>query len=728
MNSDNDGDNEEIKDYESEYQDKVPEDGYRNKSTVSPKSSSSSSSSYQFPTRGNLLTCSDMVNHAKTKLLMEEKRRIFQLRGKKPFNNNRCAWLKKLDLYINVSEKKAVGPLYSTFLSNGTVRCPRQVYVDSFEAKAQDIKAGHILTDNEFVNNQDGYHTFTEVDWKHLTRMPTDHEIFQYMVVLQILLKQAYPKENVSDYTIRCLRNSPYVKLDSENNPIFSCGFHFVCQGIITISTDNHRIAGLVDIRTLKECSMWHNKTDLSPYHNNNANLRPAYSHKMDPCELCNMELKKAKKMGDVDNDDYDVAEDDGETIIRFNDDNINQNDIDAPKPRNRRARKIYATGKKTKGTRTNNENDDYISRSICGQCYKQKTIQPNHYQLRYELDTNGNFIVIEPGHYSILEEIKLTSIVLQQARDIMTLIPPDDMPTVVDLQTEKYNKGTNKKIQTAQDAQDRLMSELKQGSKLTDQIKFLSLVINRFISSVNSNFAHIVAVYTPMENKKARGGKLDFLVVKLRGKGAKFCLLQKEEHKSNHCFYKLKSTGVMYFHCHDPQCKPILAGKRDDPKFQSIEMKLTIEENRECMRHFGFAGINTYDLLDRSVDLLDVNKRREFNADEMLLTWVKQNQILSVQKEGEDNLETDVLSQNQKKRPKYSACTDVTTNATTTTDTVDDDDDDDDAMKINLINSSPKLKHSSTESPVRKELQMLTTKAKDVDLRVPTDDEEEEW
>lgn len=620
--------------YEREYNDDDDEEEDENKkkksrkseSTLSPGSSSKKSVNGVFPTG----CAQDLVNRAKTKLLMEEKTRREMLRNKKPFNNNRCGWIKLLQIYINVPEKKTQFPLYSTFLSNGTLRCDRQTYVASLPQKAKDIDAGVVFTDNELANNVDGYNLFTEVDWKHLTLMPTVKDIFSYMACLQKTIKQCYPNEdkNPLDYHISCCKNEPYVKLDKEGIPIFSCGFHFICRNIPTTSIDNHRIAGLVDIRTLKECPIWHKKTDIAPYHNSYSNLRPVFSHKMDPCELCNKQLKQEKQMADAN------------TIIDEHvsiEDPFDENDIDAPKPKRRRMKKVNAMSS-VKNPNSNGANggggDDFFHQSRCGSCFKQKIIQPNHYRLRYEMDTDGNFFEVAPNKYTTFEEIKLTSIVLQSPKDKIKLIPTDDMPTVADLQPEKYGSGNSNKLTGEKDAQERLMMELQAGSKLTDQITFLSQLVNRFIALKNPEFAHVVADFVAQKNKSGRGGKLDFLMIVIKGRGAQYCMLQNGVH-GNHCYYKLKANGILYFHCHRKDCSKILMAKPTDPDFKSIELRLTTEENQECQKLFGFSGMNYQDLLAPNPMLLATEKK-EFTAMDTMLGWTKKNIQLQIQQEND--------------------------------------------------------------------------------------------
>jgi hypothetical protein len=506
-------------------------------------------------------------------LQRDAKQRLKKIKNKTPMKGSK--WWKELAPYTNLKEEDRKGELMRcTLFSGGTLCCSKQTYFDVLHLKAKDIDSDVIVTDNELVYNSELYHLYLEVDWKDKTCLPTIHQIKNYMECLQNLLRDCFP--DAMDYHIDCLQNFPYIK--EKNSEIFlATGLHLITK-IVTRTLDNFAVAGTLDKRLIDVEPIWVGRTDLTSYHDANGNLRPAFSFKMPPCPTCHFEEKQnksnAKKnnQGKEDNEDDDEEEDVENKKRRrrqeFEDSNIS---IDGPKPKKRRTRKKVSS-------------DDSLLSSCtlsCTDCFRGKVIDPNYYNLKYQMTHDGEFKIVEPCEYTTLEIITNTSLFLQIPRDCDNLIRPADMGSILDLQTEKFTPNTLKN---------------KKGIILTETqfhgtIKFLSDLVCRMISMFDPDYAHVVAK-DPKQGRTVRGGQSDIMIF-LKGKGSRFCLRKKEVHGGNHVYYILSPSGMLTFQCHASECKEFLIRSKQNKtkNLQLIQIKLTYEERMQAKKIFGFGS-----------------------------------------------------------------------------------------------------------------------------------------
>jgi hypothetical protein len=474
-----------------------------------------------------MTTTQDVV----TRLEYEYKIRKNTIKDKFPMRGSN--WLKSLHQYVNLTPNNTKGELLrSSLLSGGTIHCSRETYLNHLQLKADDILGGVILTDNEIVHNSEGFLAYFEVDWSDAQRLPTEAEIEVYIRSSQDAMKECYPA--VENFEVRVLRNLAHLKYKDQTE--LAMGLHLIFPGITTKTEENLLVAQLLDNRISRKDPIWSGKTDFSSYHESCANLRPCFARKMPPCPTC--DLKSALE------------------------------------------------GKSKKKRKLNNENTDQTEQKVapttlslqsltCSECFGGKIIDTNFYTLKYILHDNGTYETIREGRFSVSEIVYLTSIVTLRPQAFSVLRKPAEIGTILDIvQPDKLGL-------LAPSSFNRLKGKLVNECENTAAYIFINKIIIRMIANFNSEYATVVSHKLLMRSQNSAKANL---IATIKGRGARFCLLNKSEHTNNGVYFILNRRGVLSFHCHNIECKEKL-------KHQKIEMGLTKSEKEDCQKILKFCG-----------------------------------------------------------------------------------------------------------------------------------------
>lgn len=460
-------------------------------------------------------------------------RRENTIRDKVPMHNS--TWWSNLSEYVNLSDKQTKGELLrSTLFSGGRLNCPQSIYVDSLEAKAKDVEKNIILTDNEIGHNSEGYCTFLEVDWKDQHKIPTEQNIEQFTRFCQNVMMSKYPQ--AESFEALVMSNFPHIKTKDDVDYI-CVGYHIIFKHIKTKTQDNLLIAQYIDNNASVTLPMWASKIDLMPYHSAYANLRPIFSHKMLPCPTC---LLKSKVGG-----------------------------------KGNRKRKSEFDDNLLNGAKKSNRNLTYVEQLLsCSSCFNGKIIDSNYYDLKYILKHNESWEVVDSKQYTISERIKMTSIVSDHPQHFTELLKSDDLGDILDARSN--NIITEKESSFARTTKNQFPLDVDDNEIA---VPILAKLIRRFIAQFNIYYASSV----PDKIIKCSENTVQYkLKIRCKGKGSRFCFVQKREHASNNVYFILNRDGYLSFHCYDNDCKPQLAQNK-------ITMKLTSQEIKDCKTFYQF-------------------------------------------------------------------------------------------------------------------------------------------
>jgi hypothetical protein len=443
------------------------------------------------------------------------------------------SWLQFMQDCLNLTNTKGE-LLRNTLFSGGVIHASRKKYIESLAYQAADIEKNIILTTNEIVWNSEGFKFYLEVDYQDTTQLPSENDIKEYAITSQSIIKECFP--NANSYLAYILQNKPHIKEDNNKQQNLAMGLHIIFEDVATTSEPNLLTASLIDKRigTLLDRQIWAGATDLQSYKDAGAMLRPAFSRKMKPCPTCELNQVlhgQSKRQGKR------------QKIMEG---------IEIPKP--------------------------FVEQSLtCGDCFGGRILDPNFYELKWILHSNGSFEEV-PASFSILEQLMATTLVLPFGTELTPFHPPLDIGTKEDQKPVKmmfFKKDQAK------------FSHMKAPELLArthpEGFCFLTQLIQRVVwqASKIEAFASLVVHKVKKLGKGRNTGKA--LLITLKGTGERFCFLKRSEHKGNSVYFILRPKGL-YFQCLNDECKEKL-------KTEPIELLLTEEEKNQCQTHFGFGG-----------------------------------------------------------------------------------------------------------------------------------------
>jgi len=431
--------------------------------------------------------------------------------GKRPLHASQ--WIGRLQRWFNITDTRGE-LLRLTFFSNGTLHCDRHTYFDSLSYKAKDVENEVILTDNEQTHNCEGNVCYFELDWKYKI-LPNPTQVQTIIRTAFQLLKECCPDVSFCLYV---LTNQPRLKEDGQ----FKIGYHLIGYGVILRIFDNKKLAAVLDLRLSAQDPALGGLVDLESYKQAGSMLRPAFSHKMDPCPTCHL-----------------------------------KNDLDLVKNHVKK-RKCPTM-----------EKDEPLVKWLPCNCHAGKIVNSNYYSL-------GFLIRSEDG--VVMEQSALPSYSIEYILRHTSIIPPIGSHFTEITETSDWVQESDIVARNKSVTHPRANGQLSRKSNVMDprefpeQYHFMTHVVREFMQKHTSlTLANKIVIHRillrGMPKEISRNMKKTFnVLVTIKGKDSRWCIYRKKQHDSNGMFFTFNWCGALKFGCYDAECKDLQKNAPREP------------------------------------------------------------------------------------------------------------------------------------------------------------------
>ena len=455
--------------------------------------------------------------------------------GKKGFARSDLKRLALLTGKLNCTYSCGV-PLSATFFCGGTIHARAAWHLGTYlPAKAVELCDGTVLTDNEMVNNSNGFHVFFELDYRG--SIPTHATMMKHVLLAQELVKEVFP---TVDSMAAVSTSEMKLKVSSTTGTNAAAfGVHIVFPNTCTVTSDLKRMAATLDARMTRANHVWSGVVDAASLHSDSTSLRPNFSHKVGACPV-----DAAKKQAEL--------ELSGTAVKRRA----------SHKRQKKSIKQSYANMDAVLFNGLTDDDDDKSDdatvpdcvstlSSTCGKCWRGMRPLPSTYRLESVVQHNGEVVdyTIDGGMIlPVLEELRLTTIVCDSVLTPMELPPPNLLPLdfAESLDVCAPRRGA---VFRKEKAVVHAAARRKNNSYLPPTCAVYTLLPKLFMR-VHDSYSNLVIQNVMYDLEKK------VLTVHVKGVSSRFCVLVGRNHQSNRVFFTVSlSNGFLQAKCFDTDC-----------------------------------------------------------------------------------------------------------------------------------------------------------------------------
>lgn len=165
--------------------------------------------------------------------------------------------------------------MVGTLMSGGIMYGTPAMYYNNLHLRADDIRAGKILSDNQ-IGHYGNVRAFFELDYRHNSEVPSDDEMLRHVRICQETIRVNFPESDVACHV--CI--TP-LKTKAE---ILCAGVHIIFEHVILQNVDELREAAEVANAQICKDSVYDSVVDSASSHSQHASLRPIHAHKITDC------------------------------------------------------------------------------------------------------------------------------------------------------------------------------------------------------------------------------------------------------------------------------------------------------------------------------------------------------------------------------------------------------------------------------------------------------------